>query len=78
MLTDTVKDNGIIFDEKEIRQLVDVMIEECKDSKVSHNCSNDDVTITYLEMKSLLEKQSGLAAAIGTRYVRKHVDGCLS
>lgn len=74
MLTDTVKDNGIIFDEKEIRQLVDVVVKECKDSNVSHNCSTDDVTITYLEMKALLEKQPGLAAAIGTRDVHKHVD----
>ena len=69
MLTDTVKDNGIIFDEQEIRQLVEVVIEECKNGKVAKDDCLGDVTISYLEMKALLEKQAGLAVAIGTRKV---------
>ena len=65
MLTDTVADNGIIFDEREIRQLVEVVIEECKGRKCSN--SQEDVNVSYIEMKVLLEKQAGLAVAIGTR-----------
>ena len=67
-MTETVADNGIIFDEKEIRQLVEVVIEECKSSKISNKyCPMGDVNVSYLEMKALLEKQAGLAVAIGTR-----------
>ena len=65
VLTETVADNGIIFDEQEIRQLVDVVIEECKRSK--EYPAKEEINVTYSEMKALMEKQSGLAVAIGTR-----------
>ena len=65
VLTETVADNGVIFDEKEIGQLVEVVIEECKSS--NKYCPMGDVNVSYLEMKALLEKQAGLAVAIGTR-----------
>ena len=44
VLTDTVADNGIIFDEQEIRQLVEVVIEECKNRDGAESWSLSCVT----------------------------------
>ena len=71
VLTDTVADNGIIFDELEIRQLVEVVIEECKGRKCSN--TQEDVNVSYIEMKALLENQAGLAVAIGTRWAARWI-----
>lgn len=64
VLTESMKENGVIFDEEQIRQLVGVLIEECIGRK--HYCS-ESTRIAYKDMKRLLDKQKGLAAAIGGR-----------
>jgi len=61
VLVDTVKDNGIIFDEDEVRQLAGVLIEELVGPGVK--CSRS-VKISYKDMRRLLDLERGLAAAI--------------
>ena len=58
-----MKDNGIIFDEEEIQQLVGVLIEEL----IGEKACTKSTGIQYRDMRRLLDRQKGLAAALATR-----------
>ena len=65
VLLDSMKENGVIFDEGEIRQLVSVLIEECLGREVK-GCPKG-ITIEYADIRRLLDQEKGLAAALAAR-----------
>jgi hypothetical protein len=71
VLYDSMKENGIIFDDEQIEQLVQVLMEESMAG--NKNKANDVDGVTYTGMRALMEKEKGLAAAIGGRWVQMFV-----
>ena len=59
-----MKENGVIFDEAEIGQLVGVLIEECVGPNVG--CTKG-VAIEYSDVRGLLDKQESLAESLAAR-----------
>lgn len=63
VLTDTMTENGVIFDDDEIRQLVGVLIEEC----IGPGKCTSSTKIEYQDMRRLLDNQRGLAESLASR-----------
>ena len=63
-----MKENGVIFDEAEIGQLVGVLIEECVGPNVK--CTKS-VAIEYKDVRALLDKEESLAESLAARLVRQ-------
>ena len=57
-----MKENGVIFDEDEITQLVQVLMNESLAD--GRKCCQG---LSYLDMKSLLDKGNGLATTLALR-----------
>ncbi len=68
VLEATMRDNGVIFDEEEIRNLAAVLIEESGGGCAEKGGGRG---ITYKEMRDMLDRQSGLASAMASRLVAK-------
>ncbi len=69
-----MSDNGVIFDEAEIQQMVGVLIEEC----VGEKACDKEVQLTYQDIRSLLDKEDGVAATLAARYQASYSSTCSS
>ena len=62
VLCESMKENGVIFDEYEITQLVQVLMDESLAE--GRKCQE----LNYKDMKNLLDQGNGLATALALRY----------
>ena len=60
ILSESMKENGVSFDDEEITQLVQVLMDE---SLTAKQCQG----LNYHDMKSLLAEGNGLATALALR-----------
>ena len=65
LLCESMKENGVNFDDDEVTQLVQVLMDESlEDSQQCHG-------LNYMDMKALLAKGNGLATALALRYASR-------
>ncbi len=71
VLHDSMQENGVIFDEEQIQQLVHVIMEDCRSAGRRRREKKEAVAegITYTDMRALMAKEKGLAGAIAARCV---------
>ena len=60
ILCESMKENGVIFDEAEITQLVQVLLDESFSRKTCQG-------LNYVDMKAMLDTGNGLATALALR-----------